>query len=94
MCDCCRIAVRTTKDSKLASAAVVVMCTSPASVFMTYSYTESAFSMLTFAGVLLLQTFPAVPLLAAGPLALSCVVRSNGSSQLPASKHALRLCYR
>lgn len=73
----CRISCKVLKDKQVATMAVLLMCISPASVFMTMAYTESLFQMLTFAGVWLLINCDR-PLLAAVPFALSCAVRSNG----------------
>ena len=66
-----------THSRELAAWAVIALCLSPASVFLTYSYTESAFVMLTFAGVAMLDSLPTM--LAAVPFSLACIVRSNGA---------------
>lgn len=69
------------KDEYKAALAVVIMCISPASVFLSMAYTEATFQALTFLGVWLLINCDA-PLLSAVPFAASCAVRSNGVLQL------------
>jgi hypothetical protein len=54
------------------------MCLSPASVFLTFAYTESLFQLLTFAGVWMLLNHK--PMLAAMAFCASCAVRSNGAT--------------
>eukprot|EP00892_Ulva_mutabilis_P012175 jgi/Ulvmu1/932/UM102_0015.1 len=65
------------RDEFKAALAVLIMCLSPASVFLTMAYTEAIFQALTFLGVWLLINCNA-PLLSALPFAASCAVRSNG----------------
>ena len=67
------------QDKHTGTMAVLLMCISPASVFMTMAYTESLFQMTTFAGVWLLVSCEQ-PLLAGASFALSCAVRSNGTN--------------
>jgi hypothetical protein len=73
----CRIGRKVLNDKRNSAMAVLLMCLSPASVFMTMAYTESLFLLLTSMGVWLLINHD-LPLLAAVPFALSCLVRSNG----------------
>lgn len=77
-CSSCRVGSKVLQDKQAAAMAVLLMCISPASVFMTMAYTESLFQMLTFAGVWLLVNCDQ-PLMAAVPFALSCAIRSNGT---------------
>jgi hypothetical protein len=73
----CSIGVQATDDKELAAMAAVLLCGSPASVFLTYSYTEAMFQMLTFAGIWSLIKFE--PILAVAPFVGACAVRSNGA---------------
>jgi hypothetical protein len=73
----CRISLLCTRDSKLSAAAVLLLCLSPASVFLTYTYTEPLFLLCTFAGIWVLAEGWSL-LLATLPFAGSCAVRSNG----------------
>ena len=79
-----------THSRELAAWAVIALCLSPASVFLTYSYTESAFVMLTFAGVAMLDSLPTM--LAAVPFSLACIVRSNGAPLFSGLFPALERC--
>ena len=80
-----RIGVRVTRDPQLSAVATILLCISPASVFLTYSYTESLFLLCTLAGVwVVAEDLP--PLLAAAPFAASCAVRSNGAISGPAAR--------
>jgi hypothetical protein len=73
----CRISLLCTRDSRLSAAAALLLCLSPASVFLTYAYTEALFLLCTFAGIwVLAEGWP--PVLAGLPFAGSCYVRSNG----------------
>lgn len=80
-----RIGKHVLKDEQKAITAVLLMCLSPASVFLTMAYTEAVFQALTFVGIWLLIVCDA-PLLSAVPFAASCLVRSNGvdSQHMPA----------
>ena len=73
----CRITLRVTLRKDIAAASALLLCLSPASVFLTYAYTESLFQLLTFTGVWLLLVFE--PIAAALAFAGSCAVRSNGA---------------
>jgi Mannosyltransferase (PIG-V) len=79
----CRLGCTVTRSPELAATAAGLACISPASVFLTYSYTEALFQLLTFAGACLLAELPEAPLLAAVPFAASCAVRSNGALLQP-----------
>jgi Gpi18-like mannosyltransferase len=74
-----RVGSKVLRDEQKSTMAVLLMCISPASVFLTMAYTESLFQMLTNMGVWLLVNCD-TPLLAALPFALSCAVRSNGEA--------------
>ena len=77
----CRIILRVTLREDIAAASALLLCLSPASVFLTYAYTESLFQLLTFTGVWLLLVFEAIA--AALAFAGSCAVRSNGAHCKP-----------
>lgn len=95
----CRIGRHVLKDDAKAATAVLLMCLSPASVFLSMAYTEAIFQALTFLGVWLLINCDA-PLLSAIPFSASCAIRSNGMAVIKISAktrhwHRARLlCHR
>lgn len=73
----CRIGRKILRDEEQAITAVLLLCLSPASIFLSLAYTEAVFQVLTFTGIYLLINLDA-PLLAAIPFSATCVIRSNG----------------
>ena len=76
----CSICGEACQDQRLASWAVLLLCLSPATVFLTYTYTEAAFLLCTTLGVWMQQRRQHA--LAALAWAASCTVRSNGATLL------------
>ncbi|PIK52033.1 hypothetical protein BSL78_11106 [Apostichopus japonicus] len=71
-----KLAERLLKDANMATAAAVLFCFNPGSVFMSATYSESLFSFLTFLGMLAYQDKRLIT--GAVLFGLSSATRSNG----------------
>jgi hypothetical protein len=71
--------VHVLKDSRKSALSVLILCLSPASVFLTMVYTESLFQFISLLGIwfLVVQN---QPLLSGLAFSAGCLVRSNGAS--------------